>query len=387
MSIDSERQLRTQLGEALDELSPGPLPLDAVIRQGRTAVIRRRVLAVAAVIIVAAAAIALPKLVHNLAEPPPTSPAYHVTVHRPAKGSNKHLVAHGTLNKLRWSASVTYRHGETDLCWTWHHPYADWCDGTGGLPAFPSTPTVAYGAEGFGPDSFIMPVRADVSYLLVSLTNGQVVTLRPVAVLGRANPRYVAILVPSATSVTEISAYSARGEIGYSVPFSRRSLPGGAQFGQDLPQFEVVRWLRPGQVALPRRATYRIGHGIFEGPPFDGQAWSEYAYVGPWGTCFSSPTSDVSCNQAFVSRLTGGKVASVPYVSYWNSKVGWAVVAAKPGVAYIAARESSGAQVRVKTYSVEGARIATIFLPKNGKITGWIAYSAAGTRLASGGFN
>ena len=52
--MDNEQDLRARLGTALDDLAPGPLPFDAVVRQGRMVVIRRRATAAAVALAIAA---------------------------------------------------------------------------------------------------------------------------------------------------------------------------------------------------------------------------------------------------------------------------------------------------------------------------------------------
>lgn len=105
MKTDDEGQLRARLGAALAQLDPGPLPLDAVVSQGRAVMIRRRVLA-AAVVVVGAAALTVPSLTRYLAHPPPSAPTrYHVTVRHPGKEASQRLIAYGrvttSLNDMR----------------------------------------------------------------------------------------------------------------------------------------------------------------------------------------------------------------------------------------------------------------------------------------------
>src|SRR5262249_32999115 len=95
MNIGDEIQLRSGLGAALDQLEPGPLPLDAVVKRGRTVIIPRGALAAPAVLLVAAAAVAAPKAVHYLGQPPASRLSYHVTVNPPGTGSANRLIASG----------------------------------------------------------------------------------------------------------------------------------------------------------------------------------------------------------------------------------------------------------------------------------------------------
>lgn len=81
------------------------------------------------------------------------------------------------------------------------------------LPTLPANPVSIVDVAYDQPELLAFAVRADVSYLVVGLSNGQAVTLRPVTVLGLARPRLAAISVPSQTSIIEIRAYSASGEL------------------------------------------------------------------------------------------------------------------------------------------------------------------------------
>jgi hypothetical protein len=373
--------------------------LDSVIKRGRAVMIRRRVVAAVAVIVVAAVAVAVPKLAHNLSEPPPSSPGYQVTVHPPAKNSSKRLIAYGRLktnvNNVGWKVTGWGSGRGFHLHW---HMYGVWhvyqfgrylgdvhggsFDGqASGSLAIPVNPVNIYELAAAEPYLFAFTVRADVRYLIVSLSNRQSVTLRPVAILGRARPGLVAIAVPAQTSITQISAYSAAGEIAYTAPFGAKPAYPTPLNSGDSGDFEILRWLQPDQPALPRPATYKIGHGSA-----DRTSWTQYVYVGPWGTCFVAPTASYWCYPVTAGELTHRAAAVRLFTSYLGSTIGWSVIAAKPSVGYIVLRTSNDDLVGVRTYSVDGAKLATVFLGRNNIDTGWIAYSPTGKQLASGSF-
>ena len=401
MSIGDETRLRARLGAALDEFDPGPLALDSVLRQGRATVIRRRVLAAVAVVLVAVAAITVPRLAHQIGQQTPIAPLhYDVTVTPPSRESNPHLIASGrlktSLNNMRWSVSGVGNSQNFNIRW---HTYAAWhkyvdgnlvtigANGNGwedsiGTLAFPKSPVEISDVAYSEPDLVAMIVRADVHHVVVSLSNGQTVTLRPVAVLGRAHPGFVAIAVPAETSIRFISAFGAKGEIGYTVPFGTAAPP-PSHFNQGpAPDFEILRWLAPSQPALPRPATYEIGQGTLSGAP-----WSEYVHVGPWGACVSPPTGSIFCYPSDVTELTDGKPAKVLDSAYFESGPGWSAVVAQPSVSSIVLLERGGRTVRLKLYPVDGAKFGTIAMPANNNITGWRAYSVTGQLLASGTVN
>lgn len=210
----------------------------------------------------------------------------------------------------------------------------------------------------------------------------QTVTLRPVSVLGATHPGFVAIAVPAETSISEISAFGARGELGYTVPFGILAPP-LSHFNEDpSSDFEILRWLQPSQPAVPRPATYRIGHGTL-----GGASWSQYVYVGPWGACVSPPTGSIFCYPSDASDLTDGKPANVLDSAWFNSGPGWSTIVAKPSVSYILLSERGTGQVRLKLYPVDGVKFATIAMPAHNHFTGWRAYSSTGQLLASGGLS
>ncbi|HYK32004.1 MAG TPA: hypothetical protein VEV63_08580 [Streptosporangiaceae bacterium] len=371
MNIADEVQLRTRLGAELDLLDPGPLPLDAVVRHGRTVMIRRRALAAAAVVLVAAAAVAVPKLVH-IASQPASPLRYHVTVNPPGKGASKQLIATGTVDKLRWIATGTVGHGLYNLCWRIPSEHNDsWCDGVSlPAPAPPTAPATLNGSDAGGPVFAILFVRADIRHLLVSLSNGQTVTLRPVRVFGEDRAGIVALSVPSDRSITEIEAYSATGEVGYAIPFTA---PGA---------IHTVRWLTPSEPAAPSPATYTIASGRIRG-----NTWAERLYVGPWGVCVTNTWGDdkygVSYDCAPINvGSPGSKLRQVIVQDYSQDHVGFAVIAGPRQLGYLVARTGHGSPLLVKVYRVGAARFAVV-VARRSATTRWIAYSAAGQRLGS----
>lgn len=372
MTIGDEIQLRASLGAALDQLEPGPLPLDAVVRQGRTVMIRRRVLAAVAVVVVAAAAVTVPRLVHVAHQPPASPPRYHVTVSPPAKGASSDLIASGTLNKLRWIAKGTVDSEDFNVCWRISGDHHDsWCDGdTLPAPPFPRVPATFYSEDVPDYAFVILLARADVSHLLVNLSNGQTVTLRPIRVFGRHRAGFAAIVVPSNASITKIQAYSAIGDLGYAVPFTTST------------DIETVRWLRPGQPALPKPASYTVASGHIFGSP-----WAERLYVGPWGFCFRNTWGDAvgsdTCVPISVNQ-PGGNVRTVQTADF-NSQATFSLIIGPRQLSYVVARTGNGAPFLVRPYRIGAANFVVLVTTSKVK-TRWIAYSAVGQRLGSDWF-
>lgn len=336
--------------------------------------IRRRALAAAAVVLVVAAAVTVPKLVH-IASQPASPLRYHVTVNPPGKGASKHLIATGTVNKLRWIATGTVDHQDFNLCWRIPSEHNDsWCDAQGlPAPAPPKVPATLYGSDSGRPVFAMLFVRTDIRRLLVSLSNGQTATLRPVRVFGQNRAGLVAIAVPSNQSITEIQAYSATGEVGYAIPFTAPAA------------IQTVRWLAPGQPAVPSPATYTIASGRIRGKP-----WAERLYVGPWGICVNNTWGGdnilltLDCAPISVDS-PGSKLREVIVQDFSQDHVGFAVIAGPRQLSYLVARTGHGSPFLVKVYRVGAARFAVV-VARRGANTRWIAYSAAGQRLGSQSF-
>ena len=279
MSIE-ERELRSQLGAALDQFVPGQVPMPALVRQAKGMVTRRRLATIAAVasLIITAAVVAPLAMRHVADGRAPTSPTnYTVTQHSARLAHPLHIsygtnttasaeVGFGTVNARSWWVKLSVRAGVIHV--TSRDLDVNFDIGNGNPPlnsrsgAFASltnnggSPVLDYGI-----------VRADVAYLRVKLTNGQVLTVRPVDVFGQRYARYVAFAVPYDAAVTELIAYSARAELGYAIPFTR-----AGEFWN--------RWNPAGLPAPPAPASYLIGSGVA-----DRAAWSVHLDVGPWGTC------------------------------------------------------------------------------------------------------
>ena len=397
MKTSDEGALRARLGAALDQLDTRPLVLDTVVRQGKAVMIRRLVLAAAA--IAAAAALAVPTLTRSLSLPGPSAPTkYRVIVNHKDNGPNQRMIARGRvinrLNDIRWSVRAVGNGQGFHLHWQagrWRHYVhgklvsvgaGTWNDANL-LPTIPANPVSIFDIAYTQPDLVAFAVRGDVSYLLVKLSNGQTVRLQPVVVLGRARPRLTAIAIPSQTSITQIRAYSASGELGYTVPYAAlpqrpsrlTSDPGG--------DFQLVRWLQPGQPALPVAARYSIGRGATSGTN-----WSEQLDIGPWGTCVTAPTGQPgTCYPAIGPSLLGGKAAVVLAANYYSQlHAGWDAIVAEPAVSSIVARVPHGRSASARLYSHDGVKFATIVWSGHRPPTSWTAYSATGKVLGTGSF-
>jgi hypothetical protein len=387
MSIRGEQQLRAQLGTALDKLTPGPLPLSAIVQQGRAVRARRRSIVAGVAAVIAAAAIAAPALLgaHGR-RPPPASPAhYRVTVHPPGPGSSHALIAYGTVDGRPWRVTGSERRlgGHISRCFT---AFKTNC--MRGSPAPRASRGVAPAEQlmeiGTRPKFEIATVRSDVAYLRVSLTNSQTLTLRPVALFGRKYARYVAFAVPYAAAVRRVSAYSNHSELAYAVP-----LTAGGDIVAD-------RWLRPGQPAMPRPASYKIGSGRAYG-----YAWSTTLYVGPWGACPVSSTARNGTRTVFTScylhpdlqlELAPGELVRVSKGPYLGNDRLAVIAQTSPAVSYLILTRADGSHARVGTVaagrwrfceyvtsmSVTGRPVSPVTVVR------WTAFDSSGAVLGSG---
>ena len=282
MSIDEERELRQRLGAVLDTITPRPAPVDAVVRQGRNVMIRRRLSMAAGLAAVAVAALVVPAWLHQQhAGPAAARPL--VTDVSPGPHSVAGLIASGVVGSTRWHV-IAEKPGHGNQCFQ-----------IGELNC--GSPLHARGVADLnqgggtnGIDVVYGPVRRDVARVDIQLSDGQVLPLRPVLAYG---VRYVAFPVPAHLAISRATAYSTRSELRYAIPFNSQ---GTASF---------INWLRPGQAGQPR-ATYKIGSGAV-----DGHAWSESEYAGPWGRCFTGEGQNTSCPDGSGSLVPRGQVTAV----------------------------------------------------------------------------
>ncbi len=375
--IDDELAIRKVLAEMTTDQPPAPPARYAAVR--RRAIVHRRLHlagAAAAVAILVAAAIAIPLGLMRISPPPPVAPSrhYHVSEYPPTPHSRSGLVAYGVLNHWRWSMFVTgsgLSGPEATVCWGTTYASA----GANGNCAGPPTPANDDGAVasifssvGTTEQVDVGNVSSDVSYLRVFYGNGQVLTVRPVAVFGRQYARFFALAAPYSAAVTEVAAYSRTGELAYAIPFD-----GDGSIG-------LNRWIPPGQPALPQPASAVIGSGV----AFGGH-WHLAVYIGPWGTCFADgPTTGSSCSDR--THWTLGRKATVGVIGmmlYGNTSGYW-YGQARSGVAYLRLTTARGQTTKVDTVTVDGTSFFAFAGLTRDPAVRWVAYDAAGRRLAVG---
>jgi hypothetical protein len=383
--MNDEANLRRELSAALDGCTPNPIPYPALIRRGLARRRHRRVRLAAGLAGLAAVAIITPFLLGSSGGrvTPLHRDGYHVTVWRPGPHSPQGLIALGTLDGVRWRASARIASGGTvpAVCFSPESRRAAGfvaCPPLSSYSLTRSAPpvTFTFGSQSI-PAGQAMPasfqvgiVRSDVSYLRVRLSDGQVLTLWPVDVLGRGYGRLVAIKVPAASAVLRVTAFSARAELGYAIPFTR----GGA--------IQLVRWLRPVQPAPASQVSYQVGSG-----QVNGIAWSARLYAGPWGTCWQIGAGGLAkCSAAPPGRL--GTAAVVSLID---------VIGVQYGSLFCFGRVShdvskvvlvtGGRTVRARLVRAGDNRFFVVPVSTMRQYVHWTAFDAAGHQLGAGQFN
>ena len=208
--------------------------------------------------------------------------------------------------------------------------------------------------------------------------------MRPVNLFGRKYARYVAFAVPYAAAVRRISAYAQHSELAYAVP-----LTAGGNVIAD-------RWLRPGQPAGPKPASYKIGSGHAYG-----YAWSTTLYVGPWGACLVSSTARNGTRTVITAcylhpdlqlELAPGQLyraSKGPSLGGYRTAV---IAQTSPAVSYLILTKADGSHARVGAVAAGRWRFCEYVtpIPVTGRpvspatVVRWTAYNSSGAVLGSG---
>lgn len=363
-------ELRESLDQAMRTVTVGEPPVDAAMCRGRAIRHRRRVTVLASALAVAVVAGAgYPAVTHLRATPPPPVTTHRVVVTDvpPGPGSAAGLVASGLIGGKSWQVIVGKPQqlggAGTQQCF---HAQGTAFPGQGtslncGPVLAPSADPVQFTGIGTGAaEAELGAVAADVTYLVVTLTDGQQLKLIPVRVYGT---RLVAFAAPLSTGIASATAHLNNGQYRTAIP---APLPGG------LPVFGA--WLAPGEHGLPR-ATGSVAAGTV-----DGQAWSVTAYVGPWGVCFTAAPGVAGCDDATAPLTTthvlGSQGSNPPQVVYGS--------AAAP-VSYLMVTLTGGQRFPVPVVMVGGQKLFAFALGNGQTLKKWTAYDAAGHPLSSGG--
>jgi hypothetical protein len=371
--VDDERAVRALLADLTADQPPAPAGRYGAVRR-RAAAHRRRQLAGAAAVVavLVAAAIAIPLGVLRAGPRPPQAKArhYHMSLLPPSPHAQRDVIATGVLGRYHWTAVVQLQRG--DLCWGATFGTAAGLTTTcvpGPAPTASAAgePVAAVNSVGAFEQIDIGSVRSDVAYVTISYNDGQLLTARPVAVFGSRYARWFALPAPGSAAVTQITAYSKTGELGYAIPFTAAGT------------ISLSRWLRPGQPALPRPVTAVIGSGRA-----DGSSWRESVYVGPWGTCFAGAGNVSACSartgwlpqsHRAVGLLGSAGVGSAVFYEYGE---------ATPAVSYLVLTRSDGRTQKLAVAAVGARRFFAYASATRDPVVRWAAYNAQGIQVASG---
>jgi len=376
-NVDEELTIRRMLTDLTAEQPPAPPSRYASVRRQAT-VRRRRQLAgaIAAVATLALVAIAIPLGLVHIGPTVPMGPSrhYHVSQQQPGHNAKGGLIATGTAAGRRWKLSIQQTHG--DICEVEGFPptsaTASGCSSGPPTPASRSgDPVSIVGADGTSWQLDYGTVRSDVTYLTVSYNNGQVIRVFPVAVFSARYARYFAFAAPYSAAITRITAFSGSGSgssvLAYAIPFT-----GGSSI-------EIVRWLQPGQPAVPTPARAMVGSGHVHG-----KAWHGFVNVGPWGTCFNGVGYATECS----SRIAWPQhqTASVDQISSSGSGLGFSVVFGEtsPAVSYLVLTTTTGLTAKVFVVSVAGRKFFSYATANGDPVVHWRAYNADGQQVGSG---
>ena len=277
---------------------------------------------------------------------PPT-----VTVSSLGKRAIDGVIASGTINGESWRVRLTAKSSKYGACsqpptgW-----YLDCTEQVGGLlKRWSADPEPAaiwdYGSVFFG------PVRDDVDRLTLRLSDGAVLVLRPVEMLGR---RWIGLILPPGLAPAKAVAYSRSAELAHSIPF--HSTVGG--------EYDFMSWLPAGDEG-PSRMTKSV-HG--------GGA-TLVLHTGPWGNCLVGQGTSWSFaigdlpNGALEG--TYGLPRTVPMAFRWPAR-------------YMTLDMSDGTKRHVRLVQGAGLAFAIIRAPTKPSINDWNVFDGSGHRLSGG---
>jgi hypothetical protein len=359
MTVQEDQELRERLDALLSGIEPRPAPIAVAMRQGKGIRLRRWGVAAIGFAFVAGSAAVLPTVLHA-----PRSASggavlrYSVTVHSAGKNAPRGLIAYGTQDGHRWWVTISGRGANEQVTGT----------GTsfgGAPPPSYNAPDVvdvaAAGSTAPGSNEMLVgAVAPAVSSVAVTLSGGQVLTLKPVRYLGQ---RYFAFVIPGGLPIARAVAYQGSKELAYSVAYG---------------QVELASWWRPGQ-AVPARFTKTILAGGAAG-----QRWQIVAQFGPWGYCFALPNGSSCSPQLQMARAQIDQSLSCGGLATGDAdapNLGLAVVRAD--VRHVRIRLSDGGIEQYTPLATPGGYVLGYVIPKGQVIAHASALSAAGRVLGS----
>jgi hypothetical protein len=363
MSIQDERELRGRLGVLLDGVEPGSAPVGLTMRRGRGIRMRKWVTAAAGVAVLAAGAVVLPGLIQgHRAAPPVASRHYKVSVQAVWPTAKRGVIGAGTINNKHWQIVVDKSLGQGCTSTL----YRLTCGLGYGSSVGPRE--VSLSGATAGEVQFQMGnVGPDVTRVVIQLSDGTVLDLRPVGAYGH---RWVAFAAPLHAMV-RAESFIGRTEYLYAVAYQASYYS------------EFVTWLRPGQPGLPRAAS-QLGSGRIDGVP-----WDVSVSVGPWGYCAQFADGG-TCNPTAVrlqppligkplQRLTCSGIDTSKGKQIANS----GVVAIPAGVKNVVIKFADGSHLRLVAITLGGLRMIGYAIPNRAEVVRTLEYGFAGQLVGS----
>lgn len=387
-------ELHEDLDRALRTMTFSEAPIELAKRRGRRVRARRRAALLAGALVVAAVAAGYPALARVSAAPPAPaagrgtpaphkSPASHdpVLIEGPS-GTTRAAsgltdkdggVAWGTIGKEKWGVTVrgpgAANPVPADSCYnvgTSAGTLGSSCNDLTVQLASDFTrngdPAAFTGLSEGTTEVTIGVAAPDVTFFVVTFTDGQRLKLIPVTTGGH---RYITWVAPVSMAVASVVAhlggpYSDSGLTAVAVPFDQ---PGR------FPIFGL--WQQAGQAAPPRDA-------LIIGGTTGGHHWQSTAFEGPWGTCFLTSSGTTVCVP--VKRLT-----TTAIIGGWGGdSPGPAFGSAAPGVALVRVTLSNGKTASVKPVGVGNEDVFAFATGKGVSPVSWTAYDKSGHQVAAG---
>lgn len=322
---------------------------------------RRWISVVTGVAVAAAGAVVLPGILRGQPAIPMAPPHYSVLVSRIGAGGPAGLIGQGTTDGLRWTAVMSAQGKGATLTGRGL---------SGALPyyqdvasQFTASPAALMTAGSGATVLEFGTVQADVTHVVISLPDGEAISLTPVSWRRR---KWVAVLLPARVPIVRAVLSTSRGELAYAVPYGDT-------------QLDV--WWQPGQVG-PARLTKSIGSGVV-----DGESWHAAADIGPWGYCFSGSSGSTCIDSTVGALLLPGALASPMICGSLDSAGAGAARAgfgaAALGVRRVVLKYSGGSTAAFPTVAIGRGRMFGFAIPGGHKVTGSLLYGAAGQLLGS----
>ena len=383
--------LREDLDRALRAVTFSEAPVERARRDGRRIRARRRLTLLAGALAVAAIAAGYPALARSAAAPPAPAtgpgpapspsqsdmavdayPAGDATEAPGGLASKSGEVAAGSVGAMKWQAYVVPPGPKSpvpaDSCYALSVNAGSDIMGTcNDIPAQlgrglgASQPAAFITASGDDTNATVVgEVSADVTYFIVTFTDGQQFKLIPVTAGGH---RYIAWMAP--LSMTDRERYRAPGR-----PVLRQRA--GRQRGP-VPAAGLAARVRPVAAGgRYRAAARRAGHHRRPAP------WKVTAYEGPWGTCFVTGRPGGWCRTGREARRDDDHRLRPA-----RTRPGVGFGAAAPGVATVRVTLSNGKAVTVHPVGVGNEDLFAFPVSKGVTPVSWTAYDAAGQQAGT----